>query len=497
MRRADRFENLFRAKGMHEQADWMRQLKDHVNAVGVEGALAGLGEERAARSGKEDIVYEGGWKDMGHFAESYLNRNGISVTGGGGTTVSSMSPSQKMGQPPPDPYIAGDFYPKDPKFKNKLVESQHLPGLEKSEDVDKIMGGRTTHLTPDVVKKFDERFGEGQWVAKPYGEIAFAGNGVFFPQRVKQVQQDAKDALWNAGSEVAKHGFELERDKSGTVTGLKHKDGKSYPFGSDEYNETISGDVRHWGDRAEDAADNEHGAAMPGPKQFRRAARRAIWDAERDIGKHGFSLDRDKAGKVVGIKHEDGKKYKFGSKKYEETIGGDVRKAADAASEAADNEHMKDQPLEFMAQPAFKAVGVSDADRAAGKTSANAKIGREARVHLITRNGKVEVVPNSTWMKLDSLPVVFEDDDTREIARVAQEALEKFPKSEKDGQIYAPDVMLTDKGWKVVEANPANNTGSSGYLGNNPFIIDAYVSHLTGREPAHVSFIRKLLEGKK
>ena len=44
-----------------------------------------------------------------------------------------------------------------------------------------------------------------------------------------------------------------------------------------------------------------------------------------------------------------------------------------------------------------------------------------------------------------------------------------------------------------MEANPSNTVGGSGYIGDNPLVIDAYVSHMTGREPAHVKFIRDLL----
>ncbi len=35
-----------------------------------------------------------------------------------------------------------------------------------------------------------------------------------------------------------------------------------------------------------------------------------------------------------------------------------------------------------------------------------------------------------------------------------------------------------------------------GSLEENPFVIDAYVSHLTGRKPAHANFITSLLQGK-
>lgn len=416
-RRLDRYADFFRSRGKHEVAGWMDKLKSHINAVGAEAALASLGEDRGMGDDKATL-YEGGWDDMGQFAESYLNRNGITpvyFTGQGepGTrTVSSMSPSQGGS----DPYLVEDFKPKDPTFKNKLVESQHLPGLESSEDVSKIMGSKVTNLTPDVTAKMDERYGKGQWIIKAYGDEAAAGYGIFFPQRAAKLQQDAKDTLWGAGEQIGKHGFELARDESGKVVGIKHSGGETYAFDSDKYNDNIYGDVKHWADKAAAVAGNESGAQLPG----------------------------------------EGK--------------------------------------DFMAQPAFPVVGVSDADRAAGRTHEGTG---EGRVHITTRNGKAEIVPHSTWIKGEHLPVVFESDETRAMAQAAVDAINALPESERSGQIYAPDIVRSKDGYKVVEANPANDTGSSGYLGNNPFIIDSYVSHLTGRSPAHVNFIRKILASKK
>ena len=49
----------------------------------------------------------------------------------------------------------------------------------------------------------------------------------------------------------------------------------------------------------------------------------------------------------------------------------------------------------------------------------------------------------------------------------------------------------------MIELNPANETGGSGYLTDNPMIIDSYVSHITGQEPQHVKMIKKLLASRK
>lgn len=415
-KRLDRFAEFFRSKGQHETAGWMDKLRDHVGKVGTDAALASLGEEKIGPDGKP-VAYEGGWDDMGHFAEQYLDRHGITPIydagdlGAKDRLISTKSPSQgTIGR-----NKKGDFVPKDPTLANKLEEAKRLPGLEASEDINTVMGRPVTHLTPDVTAKMDERFGKGKWIIKPYGEMAFNSQGIYFPQRVQQISQDAKNTIWSAGEQVGRHGFHFRRDGAGKVVGLQHQNGDVYDFGSERYQNTIGGDVRHWADRAAEVAPNEQAAALPN--------------------------------------------------------GG----------------------KEFMAQPAFEAVGVSDADRAAGKTIAPG----ESRVHIVTRNGKAELIPHSTWIKGENLPVVFEDDDTRAMAQAAVDAINRLPASERQGQIYAPDILRSRDGYKVVEANPANDTGSSGYLGNNPFIIDAYVSHLTGRTPGHVQFVRKLLSGKR
>jgi 23S rRNA-/tRNA-specific pseudouridylate synthase len=81
-----------------------------------------------------------------------------------------------------------------------------------------------------------------------------------------------------------------------------------------------------------------------------------------------------------------------------------------------------------MAQPAFKAVGISDAERAAGKTWHEKN---EGRVHLVTRpDGNVEVIPHSTWLKGGQLPVVFEDDDLIVIDKPPGIAMHPAPGSE-------------------------------------------------------------------
>lgn len=418
-RRLDRFEKLFKAKGQHQVAEWLGKLREHVNAVGAESALAALNPDSEGLGKKGDEVQywgvgteEANWKNMGSFIESYLSRNGI-VTVTGDTSDPNLPLVSALGAP--DKYVAGDFKPAGMHYTDKLTEAKDLPGLETSEDISKIMGKEVTHLTQEVTSKLDERYGKGQWIVKCYDDNAAAGYGIFFPQRAAAIAEDAKNTIWNAGAALSKYGFQLARDpETKKVVGLVHETGDTYAFGSEEYQKTIDGDARQWADRAAAAAQHEQGAMLP-----------------------------------------------EGS---------------------------------FMAQPAFKAVGISDAERAAGKTWHEKN---EGRVHLVTRpDGNVEVIPHSTWLKGGNLPVVFEDDDTRAMAEAARDAISKLPPEARKGQVYAPDIMKTADGYRVVELNAQGDNNGSGYLHDNHFTIDAYTSYLTGRQPAHVQFIRSLLTKK-
>lgn len=424
-RRIDRYGDFFRRKGQQEVAGWLDMLKEHVNAVGTDEALRSLGAE--VQGTGEDVQYGGTSEDMPGFAKAYLDRHGITpVTMGtlpamwGKKLVSSVAPSVEG--IPSRGEVGGkaeDVHPTLPTLKDKLEEAKSLPGLGKSEDVHKLLGKEVKGFSPDVVAKLDDTYGKGQWIVKSYGDEAYAGYGIFFPQRVAQINQDAKNTVWTSGQELSKYGFSHLRDESGKIVGVRHEGGDEYRFGrGDDGKPTIS-----------------------------------------------------------------------------DTIHGDARKWALAAAEAAPHEKETSFPEgSFMAQPAFPVVGVSDADRAAGRTHEGTG---EGRVHVVTRNGKAEVVPHSTWIKGEHLPVVFEDDNTRSMAKAALDAVNALPESERQGQLYAPDIVKTAEGHRAVEANPANEAGASGYLADNPFIIDSYVSHVTGREPAHVKFIRKLLTSRK
>jgi len=412
----------------------MGMLRNHINTVGVEAALGALGDEEFGD--KQDIAFAGSRPDISQFATDYLDRVGISLLPEGefsdhpvisAAASSSDKEGWKKGK-------ESDIFPALQTFKNKLEEAQHLPGLESSEDLSQLMGGEfgaeVPQFTPEVFAKLDEKYGKDKWIVKSYDDAAYAGFGIFFPQKAKRVQQEAQNTIWSAGEQLSKYGFELMRNNENKIIGVKHQDGNEFPFGKSkedddgnigypEFSDKIFGDVQEWAMRAARAAPNESGAALP---------RRWL-----------------------------------------------------------------DAPSRYMAQPAFAAVGISDEERAQGVTF---KKGQEGRVHITTKNGKAQIVRHATWMKEELLPVVFESEDTLAMAQAALHAIDNLPESERQGQVYAPDVMFTGEGYKVVEANPSNEAGSSGYLQDNAMVMDSYVSQLTGREPAHVKFIRKLLTNK-
>ncbi len=395
-RRIDRYQKFFNSKGMHEQAGWMNKLKEHISSVGTDEALKQLGE-KTGEDGREDVQYEGGWAGENPFIAQYLDRYGITMLNDNDQAsddvrmLSSMTPAQGGRSPGGK----NDFKPSDATIGNKLAEAKALPGLETSEDINKVMGDKVTHITPDVVSKMDEKYGKGAWIIKSFGDDAFAGYGIYFPQYAAKVSQDARNTIWTAGQEIGKYGFKLGRDKSGKVFGVIHDTGDIYQFDTDEYDDSINGDVKNWAERAKAAADNEKGAKLSSRAE---SASNVLKTASRKLNKYGFKLDRDKDGNVDGIVHEGGDRYKFDSDEYNSKIHGAVREWADNASKAAnhENEAKVGKPLEYMAQPAFPVVGISEEERARGVTI---KKGLEGRTHITTKNGKATLVPHSTWLK--------------------------------------------------------------------------------------------------
>jgi hypothetical protein len=645
-RRLDRYEKFFRSKGNHKLADWMGTLREHIKALGGEAALRALGEDMGRGAG-EEVQYGGAnkedaiWQNTGDFIEAYLGRNGITPVGigdvaeaGGGRLLSSITMRGQRAET--DPYLSGDFVPAETQYNDKLEEAKDLPGLEASEDIKKIMGRQVTHLTPDVTEEMDKKYGKGQWIIKAFGEEAAAGYGIFFPQRIVQIGQDARNTIWDSGEHLAQYGFEHLREsptggfgnalgasenltreeppeeadrwtlpkeyqdqvlraaeKGGflknaqdfeglrqgrNVGGMEHdvyedpktgrfvKFTKGGHFGQNkdlpEYLERhalanklwpelgykldgvikdpqtgepqavvsvnkIGGsppsqdEVQAWfeehgwqpnGDRAYDDDGNDLGQwnwtdprtgtqlGDAGAANFRKTPDGKIIPIDVDLipGKDmRQQLTKEEPSRIMGIKHQGGDQYWFNSEKYGNTIQGDARQWADKAQTAAPNERgaaLPDGGRDFMAQPAFKVVGVSEEERAQGVTI---KQGSEGRTHVVVRNGKAEWIPHTTWMKGESLPVVFESEDTKGMVQAALDAINKLPEHQRNGQVYAPDIVKTADGFRVIELNASVEYGASGYLGDNPFVMDSYVSHLTNRSPAHVRFIRNLLTKKK
>lgn len=485
-------------KGMDAQAEWMDQLAESINDLGVEGALASLGEEKQGRGPDEPVQYVGAYDDIvggvdkdSLFVKKYLESAGIQLAGAtvdpNLSVISGWSKANITAQGRVVPETPGGYVPTDQTFTNKLEESQALPGLESSEDIHKVVGAKVTNFTPEVVAKLDAKYGKGSWIVKSYGEEAYAGFGIFFPQRVQQIQANAKALMKDTKSGLKRFGFQIAKDESGKVVGVT-KGGKTHNVGTPEY-AALGKTVQRLGRQAVQASHAESGASLP--------------QNPVDSLKNDYMIDftRDESGVPTGITNADGKQYKFDDpkiKEVEDVDGGAVGYAIHRAQEADQwrREGYNTEP-KFMVQPAFKAVGVSDYDRAMGNTWETAK---EGRVHVVTRGGKASAVPFATLVgRGDDLPAVFQSEDSKEMEKAVEEAINQLPESERAGQLYAPDVMKTKDGWKVIELNPSAAGGGSDWLGRNPFVIDALVSHLTGREPQHVKFVRDLMrkEGVK
>lgn len=496
VKRLKGYEKAFLKGGLKDQAAWMKEFSEQINTLGAAAALEALGPEKAARDPNDKIQYVGAYEDLiegagkdNLFVKKYLEQSGIVLAG---TTIdpnlaviSSWSKKNIETQGGRDiPEAPQNYVPSDQTFAHKLEESKALPGLETSEDIHKIMGSKVTHFTPEVVAKLDERFGKGKWIVKSYGEEAYAGFGIFFPQRVAAIKKEARALMADARSGLKAAGLTIAKDKDGKVVGVS-KGGKVIAVGTEEFGK-LGKKVQKMGRQAIQASHAYDGAALPSSPE--------------DTLKNDYSISftRDNKGVPNGVISYDGKEHKFGDKGFKalaDLDGGAAGYAIERAKEADEwrRQGYSNEP-KFMVQPAFEAVGVSDADRALGVTWETAK---EGRVHCVTRNGKCTAVPFATLMgRGDDLPAVFHSEDSRAMEKAVEDAINALPESERAGQMYAPDVMKTKDGWKVIELNPSAAGGGSNWLGQNPFVIDAVVSHMTDREPQHARFIRDLLKGK-
>lgn len=125
--------------------------------------------------------------------------------------------------------------------------------------------------------------------------------------------------------------------------------------------------------------------------------------------------------------------------------------------------------------------------------------GNEVRVHAITdpATGDVTIVPFATFRKgervelPDRVPVIFNDADIETAERAAKAALDALPVQERLGSMFGVDVIRTRDGWGVVELNPTvpgsaatlDEGGGSGYISDNIYAQDAFVSAMLGKPP--------------
>jgi hypothetical protein len=482
----------FLAKGDERKAGWMDALHEHINDLGPDKALEALGEERKGPGA--EVQYEGAYKP-GDFLKKYLASSGTSVLQPG----AAADPSKPVISSLPRaegamPRRLGDFVPAHPAYADKLEEAKHLakaqsPELEPPEDINKVVGEKVTRFTPEVVAKLDEKYGKGKWIVKSYGTEAFANYGIFFPEYVDQLQKDAKNTILSAERNIGRNGFNLVRSPEGGVVGVQgpanpwlpkseeNFGDKFYELGSEDFNK-LDKDVRESAHRAAVATEHEEGAVLPTSAE----------DELRRVYK--ISLNRDADGKAVSASDSRGNTMDLAA----------VRKLKKNKPHLLEwlDRAVDDGPKEskFFVEPAHMKEGVTEADRRSGATW---NVGTEGRVHAVTYNGNADVIPYASYAgRGDRLPIVFQTEDSKAMEKAVKDAIDAQPEKARSGQVYAPDVMKTKDGWKVIELNASEAPpgGGSSWFATDPFVMDALVSHMTGRDPAHVRFIRRLLAEK-
>lgn len=490
-RRIDAQAAMFARAGYDEVADWYVSLKDQIVQNGIESLDEVLGEMRGDLGEPTSKVQ---YKGTGYFAEDYpadvkflkdyLDHTGViflteAEDPTGDTEVVATAPID-LGKK----RIKPRFRAADTNFEHKLEESKALPGLETSEDIETLMGKEVPAVTGEVMSRLDEVYGKGKWIIKSYGDESYAGFGILFPQRIKEIKRAARQTIVDANNKLKKLGFSLARGEQGGIVGVKG-DGIVYRVNTPEY-ANLDKKVRKIAKSAIMAAPDENGARLPVNYED---------SLEQD---YGINLRRDENDKVIGIITPYGEEIDFKTKEYKKFL---ARNDQDVGIEGM-TEHVINRAvyasrtgnIRFMAQPAFQAVGVTAMDRAVGNTW---ETSTEGRVHVVTEGGRASVVPYATLANRgDTMPVVFPSKDSLAMEAAVQRAIDALPESERSGQVYAPDVIKTKNGWEVVELNASSEAGQSMWLEENPLVIDAFVSHLNDREPSHVRFVRSLINSE-
>lgn len=483
-RRFSAYKSYFRKfKDWKEAEDWVDSLQKHVSDVGVDVALSELRDDSNLTDKVKRVQYKGVDKfkaplsnpdkaDL-NFIKKYLNHVGITFL----PREAKRDKSVPLIASAPitsaiETYQEGDIVTAETTWDSKLVEAKLLPGLESTEDIHKVVGRRVDQITPSVMKKLDSVYGKDNWVIKNYGEEALAGFGVFFPQRCRQIQQEAKQTLSECKRHLEKLGYQLYDDN-----------------GNIQEPDSASKEVRRLYDVAITASINERGAKLPNTSE------------DRLLQEYGIRLIVNKNWEVTGLIQKDGTRVHRGSAKWHELEEWDsgpgqhsISRAITAMSWYGPSSGY-DSGLKYMVQPAFKSPLISESDRKEGVTW---ETGHEARVHAVTNNGKVSIVPYATLAsRHDTFPAVFHTREIADIEKTVEKTLKSLPRTERVGQTYGVDVMKTTDGWRVVETNASVAGGQSMWLRRNPFVIDAFVSHLTNREPAHVKFVRDVLTNRE
>lgn len=119
--------------------------------------------------------------------------------------------------------------------------------------------------------------------------------------------------------------------------------------------------------------------------------------------------------------------------------------------------------------------------------------GRDYRVHVVKRQGKMEVIPFATHSRFNSLPYLARTTGVTSLENTALEAANRAADQVSENGLLGIDVVLgADGQYVVTELNPTqygrtaqeyNSLGASGYV-RTPYVASAIYSHLKGRVPA-------------
>lgn len=127
---------------------------------------------------------------------------------------------------------------------------------------------------------------------------------------------------------------------------------------------------------------------------------------------------------------------------------------------------------------------------------------QDFRVHVIKRNGSLQVIPYATHNKSNAVPYIARTQSIAEIEQAAMEYAESIQEDVAENGLLSVDVVLGSTGeWIATGANPTqygeasnyyNFGGSSGFA-RTPYVASSIYSYLKGRPPAWVFAGRAVL----